>query len=130
MFLCTNLIDLHYLSYDINSLIGVDLGPHKFLYAPIKFSFDMKSARITKIKVKEGAVTINALSTLPDTGKIEYNIPSLTKNGVPFTSVSVIPPTINGEMTEIAFHFDDYILDLTGQEGRIGGDTVNTIYFL
>jgi hypothetical protein len=84
--------------------------------------------KLTEIKIKEGVVTISALSTLPDTGKIEYNIPSLTKNGVPFTSVSIIPPTINGEMTEIAFDFDDYILDLTGQEGRIGGDTVNTIY--
>ena len=93
-----------------------------------EFSFDMKSAKLTEIKIKEGIVTISALSTLPDTGRIEYNIPSLSKNGVPFTSVSIIPPTINGEMTEIAFHFDDYILDLTGQEGRIGGDTVNTIY--
>ena len=93
-----------------------------------EFSFDMKSARLTEIKIKEGAVTINALSTLPDTGKIEYNIPSLTKNGVPFTSVSVIPPTINGEMTKIEFNFDGYLLDLTGQEGRLGGDTVNTIY--
>ena len=30
--------------------------------------------------------------------------------------------------TQFTFSFDGYIMDLTGEEGRIGGDTVNTIY--
>ncbi|MBC8266152.1 MAG: hypothetical protein H8E84_04220 [Flavobacteriales bacterium] len=93
-----------------------------------EFTFDLGKAQLTEIKIKEGAVTISALSTLPDTGKIIYNIPSLRKNGVPFTSTSVIPPSINGEMTMLNFDFDGYLLDLTGQDGRLGGDTVNTIY--
>ena len=114
---------------DIGLLEATAIFPEQQLDSnKTEFSFDMKSARLTEIKIKEGSVTINALSTLPDTGKIKYNIPSLTKNGIPFTSVSIIPPSLYGEMTQVEFNFDDYILDLTGQEGRISGDTVNTIY--
>ena len=58
-----------------------------------------------------------------------YNIPSLTKNGIPFSSGDlIVPEATNTELTTFGFDFEGYILDLTGQEGRIGGDTVNTIY--
>ena len=90
--------------------------------------FDFKGAQIKEIGIKEGLVTVNILSTLPDTGRIIYNIPSLTKNGIPFTTENLVPPTINGEMTKYEFNFDDYKLNLTGKENRIGGDTINTIY--
>ena len=68
-------------------------------------------------------------STLPDTGTIIYAIPSLTKNGVIFETVVKVPPNINGEPTQFTFSFDGYVMDLTGEEGRVGGDTVNTIYY-
>ena len=32
------------------------------------------------------------------------------------------------ESTDYIFDFQDYVLDLTGKDGRLGGDTVNTIY--
>ena len=91
-------------------------------------SFDLGDARITEIGIKTGIVKISLLSTIPDTGKIIYNIPSLKKNGIAFSTEKIVPTTINGERTEYTFDFQDYILDLTGKEGRIGGDTVNTIY--
>ena len=90
--------------------------------------FNFNGAQIKEIGIKKGLVTINIISTLPDTGRIVYNIPSLTKNGMPFTTENLVPPTINGEMTKYEFNFDDYILNLTGKENRIGGDTINTIY--
>ena len=90
-------------------------------------SFDMGSAQIKEIGIKEGTVSINVLSTLPN-GKIIYNIPSLKKNGISFSTENIVPQTINGEITTYEFDFSGYILDLTGQDGRIGGDTVNTIY--
>ena len=93
-----------------------------------EYSFDLNGVELNEVKIKEGIVTINALSTLPDTGRIIYNIPSLKKNGVSFTSVNIIPPSINGEMTTITHNFDGYVLDMTGQDYRIGGDTINTIY--
>lgn len=93
-----------------------------------EYSFDMEGAELTEIKIKEGIVTINALSTLPDTGRIIYNIPSLKKNGIPFESENIIPPSLNGEMTTITHKFDGYVLDMTGKDGRYGGDTSNTIY--
>ena len=62
-------------------------------------------------------------------GKMIYNIPSLKKNGVPFTSGDmIVPEATNTTMTSFGFDFEGYILELTGQEGRIGGDTINTIY--
>lgn len=91
-------------------------------------SFDMKKVELKEVKLAKGIVTINAVSTLPDTGRILYNIPSLTQNGIPFESVNIIPPSINGEMTTITHNLDDYLLDLSGKDGRIGGDTINTIY--
>ena len=58
-----------------------------------------------------------------------YNIPSLTKNGVPFTSGDlIIPEANNTNLTTFSFNFDGYVLDLTGQDGRENGDTINTIY--
>ncbi|MEC7863638.1 MAG: hypothetical protein VYB55_01070, partial [Bacteroidota bacterium] len=86
------------------------------------------SAQINEIGIKEGTVTINVLSTLPN-GKMVYNIPSLTKNGVPFTSGDmIVPEATNTDLTTFTFDFQGYVLDLTGQEGRLGGDTINTIY--
>ena len=91
-------------------------------------SFDLGGAQIREIKIKQGTVKINVLSTLPN-GKMVYNIPSLTKNGVPFTSGDLIIPEANSSnLTTFSFNFDGYVLDLTGQDGRENGDTINTIY--
>ena len=42
--------------------------------------------KITEIGIKTGLVKISLVSTIPDTGRIIYKIPSLKKNGVPFTT--------------------------------------------
>ena len=91
-------------------------------------SFDLGDAQITEIGIKTGIVKISLISTIPDTGRIIYNIPSLKKNGIPFSTEKIVPTTIFGESTDYIFDFQDYVLDLTGKDGRIGGDTVNTIY--
>ena len=91
-------------------------------------SFDMGRAQIKEIGIKSGTVTIYVLSTLPN-GKMIYNIPSLKKNGLSFTSGEMlIPEATNTNLTAFEFDFQDYVLDLTGQDGRLGGDTINTIY--
>ena len=90
--------------------------------------FSLGSARITEIKIKEGTVTVNSTSTLPDTGRIIYNIPSLKLESSSFTSLNIIPPSNNGEFPSYSYNLDGYILDLKGKQGRSGGDTVNTIY--
>jgi len=103
--------------------------PNQLLHQEkVEESFELGSARLTEIGIKTGSVIINAISTLPDTGTIIYAIPSLTKNGVIFETVVKVPPNINGEPTQFTFSFDGYVMDLTGEEGRAGGDTVNTIY--
>ena len=37
-------------------------------------------------------------------------------------------PEATSNLTAFEFDFEGYTLDLTGQEGRLGGDTINTIY--
>ena len=91
-------------------------------------SFDLGDAKITEIGIKTGLVNIHLVSTIQDTGRIIYTIPSLSKNGISFSTEKIVPTTINGESTIYQFNFEDYVLDLKGKSGRIGGDTVNTIY--
>ena len=47
----------------------------------------------------------------------------------PFSTEKIVPTTISGESTDYIFDFQDYVLDLTGKDGRLGGDTVNTYIF-
>jgi len=114
---------------DIGITEATAIFPEQQLTETLKeHSFDMGSAQIKEIGIKLGTVTVNVLSTLPN-GKMIYNIPSLTKNGVPFTSGDMlVPEAINSNLTAFEFDFEGYVLDLTGQDGRLGGDTINTIY--
>ena len=114
---------------DIGIIEATAIFPEQQLTENLKeISFDMGNAQIKEVGIKSGTVKINVLSTLPN-GKMIYNIPSLQKNGVPFTSGDmIVPEATNVELTTFEFDFEGYILDLTGKEGRIGGDTVNTIY--
>ena len=114
---------------DIGVTEATAIFPEQQLTETLKeHSFDLGQAQIEEIGIKEGTVKINVLSTLPN-GKMVYNIPSLSKNGIPFTSGDmIIPQATSNELTTFTFDFEGYILDLKGQEGRLGGDTVNTIY--
>ena len=103
--------------------------PNQLLHEEnVEQSFELGSARLTEIGIKEGTVTINVLSTLPDTGTIIYAIPSLSKNGISFETSVKVPPNSNGVATQFIFNFSGYTMDLTGKNDREGGDTVNTIY--
>ena len=103
--------------------------PNQLLHEEIvEQSFNLGTTKLTEIGIKEGSISIIATSSLPDTISILYFIPSLTKDGVPFEELVKIPPNINTTPTSLYFNCDGYIMDLKGQVGRIGGDTVNTIY--
>ena len=91
-------------------------------------SFNLGQVSLTEIGIKSGTVKVNVLSTLPN-GKMIYNIPSLTKNGIAFSSGDmIVPEATNTELTTFEFDFEGYTLDLTGKDGRNLGDTINTIY--
>ena len=114
---------------DIGITEATAIFPEQQLTETLKeHSFDMGSAQIKEIGIKSGTVTIYVLSTLPN-GKMIYNIPSLKKNGLSFTSGEMlVPEATNTDLTAFEFDFQGYVLDLTGQDGRLGGDTINTIY--
>tara|TARA_B100000989_G_scaffold122298_1_gene90332 strand:- start:3737 stop:5746 length:2010 start_codon:yes stop_codon:yes gene_type:complete len=89
---------------------------------------DLDPIQLREVKIKSGTVTINVLSTLPN-GKLIYKIPSLKRNGTYFNSGDIIiPENTSTKPTQYVFNFDDYVLDLSGKENRLNGDTVNTIY--
>lgn len=114
---------------DIQIMEATAYFPNQLLHQEnVELPFEFGSAKLTEIGIKTGYVSINAVSTLPDTASVIYSIPSFTKNGIPFETVVKIPPSSNGELSTFTFNFDGYKMDLTGEYGRIGGDTVNTIY--
>ena len=114
---------------DIGITNATAIFPEQQLTETLKeHSFDMGGAQIKELGIKSGTVTIYVLSTLPN-GKMIYNIPSLKKNGISFTSGEMlIPEATDTYLTAFKFDFQGYVLDLTGQDGRLGGDTINTIY--
>ena len=89
-------------------------------------AFDIENAWLTEALVHSGGVSVLGTSTIQDTIKIEYSIPSATLNGVPFELYLELPPApVGGSVSdELFFDFSGYQLDLTGKYG----DTVNTIY--
>ncbi|MCB0395887.1 MAG: hypothetical protein KDD36_04510 [Flavobacteriales bacterium] len=76
--------------------------------------------------IREGFVKIDVVSTLQDTLRFDYQIPSATFQGVPFKVQNKIPPAPPGDTSRFSrlYDFKGYRLDLTGQNG----DTVNTWY--
>ena len=114
---------------DIGITEATAIFPEQQLTETLKeHSFDMGGAQVKEIGIKSGTVTIYVLSTLPN-GKMIYNIPSLKKTGLSFTSGDmIVPEATNTDLTTFVFDFKGYVLDLTGQNGRLGDDTINTIY--
>ena len=114
---------------DIGITEATAIFPEQQLTENLKeHTFSLGNTQIKELGIKSGTVTVFALSTLPN-GKMIYNIPSLKKNGIPFTSGPMyIPKATNSTLSSFEYNFEGYTLDLTGEENRIGGDTVNTIY--
>ena len=114
---------------DIGITDATAIFPEQQLTEKLKeHNFSFGTAQIKEIGIKEGTVSVNVSSTLPN-GKMIYNIPSLKKNGIPFSSGEmIVPKSTSNNLTTFTFDFEGYILDLTGEDGRLGGDTVNTIY--
>ena len=114
---------------DIGITEATAIFPEQQLTETLKeHTFDLGGVQLNEVGIKSGTVTVNVLSTLPN-GKMIYNIPSLKKNGVSFSSGDIIIPQATGtELTTFEFNFEGYKLDLTGEENRNGGDTINTIY--
>lgn len=89
-------------------------------------AFDIGDVRLTRVLVDEGGVEVIGVSTVQDTLKIEYIIPSATKDGQEFKLNFNLPPAPVGESMTVVefFNFSGYEIDLTGQFG----DTINTLY--
>lgn len=88
--------------------------------------FKLEGVGLTKAKVKSGQIRVEAFSTLQDTVRFHYEIPSAQLNGNAFQLDNIMPPAPVGGVSHFleTYDFNNYDLTLTG----INNDTVNTIY--
>lgn len=94
----------------------------------------MGKYEIKNTKLKSGRVVIHVESTAQDTLYFDYIIPSITENGVPFTTSEKVNPASPGvpAVYDKEFDFTDWNLDLSKKAIWTNGvitsyiDTVNT----
>ena len=112
---------------DIVPLEGIAIFPEQQVFEEdTVVAFDIDDAWLTGAIVAVGSIEAIGVSTIQDTLKVEYTIPSATKNGQMFELYLEIPPApVGGSVTVTKnFDFSGYHLDLRGKNG----DTINTIY--
>lgn len=112
---------------DIVPYEGIAIFPEQEIFhEDTVIAFNIQDAWLTEAVVFNGGVTVFGSSTIQDTIKIKYSIPSATLQGEGFEIYLELPPApIGGSVNEEVFvDFSGYHLDLTGESG----DTVNTLY--
>ena len=113
---------------DIVPFEGTAIFPEQeIFYEDTVVSFYIEDAWLTEALVHNGGVTVLGSSTIQDTIKVNYSIPSATFQGQPFEIFIELqlPAPVGGSITEEHFFdFSGYELDLTGKFG----DTINTLY--
>lgn len=113
--------------YDLNPITATAIFPAQNLIDKAqKFKFTFESVQLTKARIKSGGVVMDLYSTLQDSVRFVYKLPSATLNGVPFEITKVLPPAAPGGVSSYNnfFDFSGYELDLTGPNF----DTVNTMF--
>lgn len=112
---------------DIVPYEGIAIFPdQEIFHEDTVVAFNIQDAWLTEALVFDGGVTVLGSSTIQDTIKVSYSIPSATFQGEAFEMYLELPPApLGGSVSkELFFDFSGYQLDLTGKEG----DTVNTLY--
>ena len=123
----TDALTANILISDIVPYEGIAIFPEQEIFhEDTIIAFTIQDVWLTEAIVFNGGVTVFGSSTIQDTIKIRYSIPSATFQGEEFDIYLELPPApIGGSVNEDVFvDFSGYHLDLTGESG----DTVNTIY--
>lgn len=83
-------------------------------------------AKLTRMKLKNGYIRINTVSTIQDSLYIDYAIPNALLGGSPLDVSRIMPPAPPGDSVAVSEDYDvtGYWVDLTGQYGN----TYNTFY--
>lgn len=89
----------------------------------VNYLLDMGSVQLKEMKMASGQVKIQVSSTVPDTVFFSYEIPGATKNGVPFSTQTKVPPS--GSTTVFTYDMTDYVMSL---KGKPGDDEYNALY--
>lgn len=113
--------------YDLNPITATAIFPAQNLIDKAqRFKFSFEGVQLTKAKIKSGGVNMDLYSTLQDSVRFVYKLPSATINGVPFEVSKTLPPAPPGGVSSYVnfFDFSGYELDLRGPDG----DTVNTMF--
>jgi hypothetical protein len=88
--------------------------------------FNIPQSELTFATIKKGVLKVEAYSTLQDTVRFTYKIPSATLNGDTFKVTNTMPPAAPGNVSKLLkfYDFTGYDLDLTGKNR----DTINAIH--
>ncbi len=80
------------------------------------------NAQLEKIVVAKGKIFLNATSTIEDDLRLEYIVPSATRNGIPLSFNEVIPAAAVGGSSSFYREIDisGYEIDLTGRPYESG----------
>ncbi len=92
-----------------------------------KIQFKLNQVRLTRAKIRSGQIKIDAYSTLQDTVRFTYKIPSATILGDTFEIKNIkLPPASPGSVSSYSKTVDisGYNFNMKGPSG----DTVNTMY--
>jgi hypothetical protein len=113
--------------YDLHPSSATAIFPSQNLIDKEKtVPFKFKTVELVEAHVKSGQAVIELYSTLQDSVRFTYKLPSASLNGVPFeisTTLAPAPPSGVTVFTQ-SYDFTGFDLDLTGPNF----DTVNTIY--
>jgi len=113
--------------YDLKPYAATAIFPAQNIinsYDVVKYN--LGSAELSTILIKEGQVEVEVISTLQDTLYFQYLIPSAKMNGKEFVVNAIVDPAPPGDTSHLLRYYDfsGYTLDLTGPSG----DSLNTFY--
>jgi len=113
--------------YDLHPSSATAIFPSQNLVDKEKtVPFKFKTVELVEAHVKSGQAVIDLYSTLQDSVRFVYKLPSASIGGTQFEIQTTLPPAPPGGVSVFshAYDFAGYDLDLTGPNH----DTVNTIY--
>lgn len=78
--------------------------------------YDFGNSQLTRLNINSGFMEIEISSELEAPSVLEYSLPTMSKNGIPFLLTEKVPASVNGVATIIKKSFDltGYEISLTG----------------
>lgn len=93
--------------------------------------YDLGDLALSEVVLRSGRLQLNVKSVIPTGIEFQYLIPVATRDGATFQTTQIIPASVDGDTSSVAFEFDlsGYRINLRGIDNS-GFNTLSTIYVL